>query len=520
MPAGRANAQVLPAPVQTQPAQTRIVTPQRFDIAGVKAIAFPEVVAIFRPFTAKETTVLALVNAAKQVTEIYQKQGYALSFAFIPEQDFAGGVVRVVAVEGYVDTITIEGDAGNAEPKLREIAERIRADKPLRLATFEHYTQLMAQMPGMRINARATPPTQTDGAGSLMLKVSHQPYSISLGTEMRSSKPRAVVTGVVNDPITAGGRLAASALIGGLQGESFTAGSYSQMLGSDGLTLKADLSDYRGNPDAQLVTPPAIRRLTTNKRAELSATYPLVLRQSHSLFLSGGVYAVNNADEYLNPANGLMLIDDVRARALYMQTAYNSQTDDQSRSLTVRAAQGIKGLGASSAIRTNAPGTLAVNPAKLNFTRLLMEGRQSNTWDKVWGTAVSFSTQYTPHILPSSERVSYGSSRFGRAYAAGVVAGDSGWGLGLEANRSFVVEMEYLKRLQPYVLLERARVYSNFGGLAFSQLASASVGIRVSDGVYYTADVALSKPVGFASPDNPGKKLRLSTLFSYNFERR
>lgn len=520
-PVQRGNARMGIGRAQVpQPAgPSQAVTPQRFDIEGIKSIPFEEVAALFQPMANQPATVADLVEKARQATAIYQQRGYALSFVFIPQQTFESGVVRVVAVEGHVATVQIEGDAGGAEPKIRELAARITQDKPLRRENFERYTQIMAQLPGVRVEATATPPANTDGAGALVLKVSHQPYSISLGTDIRSSRLRAVVTGVLNNPLAPGSRLSASALLGGLKGESYAAGSYSQMVGTEGLNIKGDISTYRGDPDAQLSTPPAIRRFTTYKRAELSASYPLVLGQSRSLFVSGGIYGVNNADDYSNLATGTVLTDDVRVRAVYAQGSYNAAREGQSRNLSGRLVQGMKGLGASSSIRTNAAGAVPVNPAKLDFTRLVLDAGQRDTWDKTWGTVVSLNTQYSPDTLPSTERVSYGSARFGRAYTAGVIAGDSGWGVGLEGNRVFAVDTTYVKRIQPYLLLERARVYVHTGTLAFSRLTSASVGARLSDGMYYTVDVALSKPLD-ASFDNPRKNVRLSTLLTYNFEKK
>ncbi|MDB5963660.1 MAG: ShlB/FhaC/HecB family hemolysin secretion/activation protein, partial [Polaromonas sp.] len=517
---GNADIRILPPAQPAQAAAARNVTPQRFAIEGVNAIPFDEVAALFKPLAGKPTTVGKVADVAREVSALYRQRGYALSFCFIPEQDFRDGVVRVVAVEGYIATLNIEGDAGPAEPKVREIAEKIRQDRPLQLATFERYTQLLAQLPGLKVEATATPPTRTDGAGSMLLKVSHKPFSISAATDIRSSRPRAVVTGVLNDPLVPGGRLSASTLVGALPGESFMAAGYSQMVGSEGLTLKAEASLYRGDPDAQLDVPPAIRRYTTYKRAELSASYPLKLTRSDSLFLSGGVYATNNADDYAVPASGVTLKDDVRVRAVYLQASYHQATDDHAQSLLLRFAQGLNSLGATKAITANVPGPLPVNPARLDFSRVLLEGSRRDVWAKKWGTAVSFATQYSPNTLPATERISFGSGRFGRAYAAGSAAGDSGWGLALEASRSFTLDTTYLKQVQPYVLFEQAQVTNNGVATAFSRLSSASIGFRISDGKYYSIDLAASKPVGDAAPDNPQRKIRLSTIVSYNFEAR
>ncbi|RYX95933.1 MAG: ShlB/FhaC/HecB family hemolysin secretion/activation protein [Comamonadaceae bacterium] len=522
-PAGAAPSGIDAAPLPAQPAQSTAVTPQRFAIEGVKAMPFDDIAALFKPLAGKPATVAILSDTARQATALYQQRGYALSFVYIPQQDFRDGAVRVVAVEGFVDKVTIDGAAGGAEPKLREFAERIRADRPLTLAVFERYTQLMTQLPGVKVEARALPPESTDGAGAMTLKVVREPYTVSASTDIRSSRLRAIVTGNLNDPIVSGGRLSASTLVGASSDETFVSGAYSQLVGNDGLTLKAEVSLYKGDPDADRNFTPVIRRYTTYRRAELSAQYPLKLTRTESIYLSGGVYGVSNTDDYRNPSNGATLSDEVQTRAVYVQASYNEATNEQARALSLRLTQGIDGLGASSAITTNVPGSNPVNPAKLGFTRVLVEASQRNRWGKpvagsgAWGTAFSFSGQYSGDILPSTERVSFGGGRFGRGYAPGDVSGDKGAGFGAEVNYAFPMAMTYVKQLQPYVLLETARVFSNAGNLAFSKLSSASIGLRVTDNRYFSVDVALSKPVGDASPNNPDRDIRASTMLSYSF---
>ncbi|MCZ8256507.1 MAG: ShlB/FhaC/HecB family hemolysin secretion/activation protein, partial [Polaromonas sp.] len=305
---------ILPSQLEAQPRRSLNVTPQRFQIEGVHAISFDEVANLFKPLAGQTVTVARIAEVSREVTALYKQQGYALSFAFVPEQDFKNGVVRIVAVEGYAANVKIEGDPGRAETLLREIAANLQQDRPLRLASFERYTQLMAQMPGLKVEASATPPSTTDGAGMLVLKVVRQPYLVALATDVRGSRPRVVATGILNDPFTGGSRLTASTMLGAFKGEHFGAASYSQMVGSEGLTLKAEMSLYRGNPDAHLDTPPLIQRETDYKRLEFSAQYPLILSRSESLTLSGGIYGVGNADNYTNPANGVMLTDEVNVR--------------------------------------------------------------------------------------------------------------------------------------------------------------------------------------------------------------
>ena len=97
------------------------ITPSRFDIEGVDALAFDEVAGRFAALVGRPTTVHELVRLAQEVTSLYKERGYPLSFTYVPDQGFAGGVVRIVAVEGYIASVRIEGEAGAAMPKLREI---------------------------------------------------------------------------------------------------------------------------------------------------------------------------------------------------------------------------------------------------------------------------------------------------------------------------------------------------------------------------------------------------------------
>jgi hemolysin activation/secretion protein len=434
----------------------------------------------------------------------------------VPEQDFKDGTVRIVAVEGFVESVTIEGDAGPAAARIREIAQLIRQNRPLQLANFERYTQLMGQLPGVTVEAQATPSTETNGAGSLIVKVARKPYQLSLGADIRSSRPRAVVTGTVNDPLLPGSRLSATTLVGSPKGEFFGSLAYSQVIGHEGLTLKAETTVYHGNPDAHLDTPPPILRYTDYLRSELSASYPVILKRSESLYLSSGIYGVNNTDSYTNPATSETLTDQVHVRALYAQAAYSIHTDVQAQNLSLRLAQGMDSLGASASRRTNTSSSALVNPSRLDFTRILLDASQRNAWGRGWGTAMAFTTQYSPDILPSSEKLSFGSTRFARGYSAGDAAGDSGWGLGLEGNRSFPVKLPYLTHIEPYVLLESARVYNHMGATQLSKLASASLGGRFSNGKYYRIDFAVSKPIGDAPSTNPERKLRMSVLASYS----
>lgn len=491
------------------------ITPQKFDIEGVRSIPFDEVAALFAPLAGKTVTVAEIVARSQQATALYQRRGYALSFFFVPMQDFANGVVRVVAVEGHVQTVRIEGDAGKAEPKLREIAAHILHEKPLRSATFEHFTNLLGRLPGIGIQAQVQLPTSTDGASTLVIRARHKPYDVTAGLETRKPNPRAVVTGVLNNPLVAGSQLGASTLLSTAKNDHYNAVHYEQFVGSEGGSVKGSLSRYRGDPDEQLGVSNPLQRETEVERAELTATLPLKLTREASWVASTGLYGANTRDAIRNPANGAQLVNDTQVRALFGQLTYSSQTPRDSVQLNLRLTHGLTGLGAQAHISSNVPGLSGPSAVKLGFAKLQFEASHQHRFANRFGTAVSFAAQHSPHNLPSSEKLSFGGNRFARGYGAGEAVGDSGWGLGLELNRAFTVDSVWLRQWQPYVLLEAARVHARLGTPAPARLRSVSVGLRLTNFKQYSLDLGLSRPTGDMPIENTQRHWRANLTLNY-----
>ncbi|HVR53411.1 MAG TPA: POTRA domain-containing protein [Pseudorhodoferax sp.] len=507
-PAGAAAAQA-----------DQAIHPSRFDIDGVRAIPFDAVAQLFAPWVGRPATVEQLTAIANEATALYRAQGYPLSFVYVPAQSFADGVVRVTAVEGFVAKVRIEGDAGPAEPKLLQIAQGMLGERPLRMATFERVSQLLTRIPGIALTADAALPGSTDGATDLVLKVRRQPYNVALSADLRQPKSRAILSGVLNDPFVPGGQLTASTALGDFQLDRLFTLGYTQLVGGDGLAIKASVVSYSGYPDKQNGPDSALVRHNDNRRAQLSASYPLTLSARGGATVEGGLYAVNNTDSYRVSQNGVTLNDETRIRALFAQLSWSDTTATRARVANLFVAQGLRVAGAAAYQTSNTPGVAGRSPTDLDFTRVSLDLSQRDRYAGGWGSAVSLGGQYSPNTLATSERVSFGGLRFGRGYAPGDGVGDAGWGAGLELNRQFPVDAgPWLQQLEPYVLLEGAQVRTELGTPSPRQLLSAALGVRLSDSRHYSVDLALAKPMGDAAPTNPERKLRASVLLVYQFD--
>jgi hemolysin activation/secretion protein len=490
------------------------LTPSRFDVAGVTSIPFAEVAAVFAPMRGKDTTVRELVAAADRVTALYKSRGYALSFAFVPNQSLADGVVKIQVVEGYVAEVGVRGDAGNLEPRIRAMAAHIVGERPLRQATFERYTQLLGQLPGLKVAANVPPPTTTDGATRLDLDVSRQRYDMSYGLDLNHPGAQGVFTLLENGATPMGEQVSLSTLYPNGGGQRFYSAGYVQPIGSRGWQGKLDASRYWGQPSTDEQLPSYLDHRLTQERLALTATYPLVLGNTRRTNLAMGVYASRQDDRYRNVDSGAMIALQSSVRVLNAELSWLAVDDKRTRQFAFAVAHGFDGLGAYSRAVSNF-GALGLAMPDVAFTRYTANFSWSQQWAHKLGTVLRGTGQYSHDTLPSTEQINFGGPSFAYAYDPGDAAGDSGWAASAEINRSFVPGAKWVASLVPYVAYQAARVYLNGARPFIDRLDSAAIGVRASDNKHYAIDFALAWPTGDKPPESEDRDMRWNLTFSY-----
>ncbi len=282
----------------------RHITPKTIQLQGVKSIELEEVAKRFTPFVGHDITIGQLVEAANGVTALYKERGYALSFAFVPAQDFADGVMRMTVVEGYVKDIKIKGEPGNMERRIRAIAQHIAADRPLRQATFERYVQVLGMIPGAKIDATVPPPQNTDGATSLELNVTRKRFNLSSGIDVNHPGVQGIFSATENGMLGLGESLMLSALAPkGRNDNTYYGANLMVRAPSDGLAFKVDgIALFYGHPVDNPGLPSYIERTVVNDKLVQSAIYPFILNNARSLLATATVYATHDEDRLKNTA--------------------------------------------------------------------------------------------------------------------------------------------------------------------------------------------------------------------------
>jgi hemolysin activation/secretion protein len=278
------------------------------------------------------------------------------------------------------------------------------------------------------------------------------------------------------------------------------------------MLLQASLSHYKAEPENQDLVAQQIqaRHQTETQRIGVNLSYPLILTQSRNLTVNGGIYAVRNASRYTRSVPAAVPVIELSSdiRALSVELNSTEATDDSATQWSIGLYQGFDAAGAK---QLN-------SDIDLDFTRIKGSFVQSNQFTGGYGITLKGSGQYSNSILPLSEQIGFGANLFGLAYPAGEIAGDKGWGVSLEFNRSFALDSTYFKQIQPYILGDAAKVYANGGNLLHSEIASLGIGVRFTDQLHYSLDLSIAQPVGEIPVNASNRSPRLNLSYAYQFE--
>lgn len=485
------------------------VTVRKIRIEGGTVYPLDELGAAYQALIGRDATLAELIEATRSITSRYRDDGYLLSYAFLPPQSFDQGLVRVVLVEGYVRDYRLEGDVGNVAAYLQKLVDKIKQERPLTRKTFERYTSLMSRVPGVTLQAQVPPPGTTDGATTLIAQASRKPFTSTLSTTDDNRDGLQALLGLSSNAQTS---MAEQLTLSGLfppgdDKERYYRLDYSQYLNSEGTQLNVSGSHYRSEPGTDIALDNGIelKQRRNNDRFSIGFTHPLIAAQSQWLSAGARLYAVNDKTRYDVIGLPLSIENKTDIRALAIEGDWRKSTDRQLRILSGGIYQGIDGMGARSDDSTY----------DLDFLRARVSGVQSDKFFEHWQGVFSAALYWSDDTLPDSERAQFGGQNFGRGYPSDQASGDKGWGVAYEVNYSFNRDGNWLKVLQPYVVVDAARTWFNELAVKDSKLSSTAVGLRFGDARYYNIALEAAKPMSDIGLDSFNRNPRFTLSFSY-----
>ena len=489
------------------------VTIRKLQIEGGTVYPLAETAQVYAPLIGRETNLAQLIEATRGITRRYQEDGYLLSYAFLPQQNFENGLVRVVLVEGYIKDYQQTGDIGSVSAYVDKLAQKLLAERPLTRKTFERYTTLMSRIPGLSVQAQVPPPGTTDGATHMQIQASRKPFTTSMSLVQKSrGGTQALLSATSNSQTSMGEQLSVSGLFPpGEDKEHYYRVDYNQFINAEGTQLALAAERYRADPNSsvQLDGGFELKPHQSIDRYSIGLSHPFIASPTESFTLGTRLYAVDQTTRYKLVGYPLRFDIESNLRALAFEGDWRKADAQRLRIISGGLYQGIDGLGAT------ARSDLGVAKPDLDFFRLRLSGVQSDKFFDNWQGVLSGALYWSNNTLPDSERATFGGQNFGRGYPDDQGSGDKGWGVAYEVNYSFNRAGNWVKILQPYVVVDRAKSWFNDLPVKANDMSSAAVGLRFGDNKYYNIALEAAKPMSDIALDSFNRRPRYTLSFSY-----
>ena len=445
-----------------------------------------ELSSLYSGYVGEKTSLSTVYHIASAITKYYRDKGYFLSLAYVPEQKIAGGNITINVIEGYIADITLKGKAESSS-MVRDYAQRLKDEKPLRIQTLESILLRLNDLPGYSFDGVLTP-CEKKGEGAVGLVLTSRPkggqgtlrfdnYSSRyLGPHEAVASYSASILPMQQTTLSGGNSVPLNKL-------HYVALNHAIVVAPD-LTLDVGGNYITAEPGYRL-KPFDIESDTTFLSASLR--YQWLRQREENLSISLGIDGRNSNTDALGAALTKDRIRALRASANYdMQDAWNGYSVVQA-----TVSQGVKGLGATDAGKP----TISRAEAVPDFTKMELSLSRLQTLDQDWSLLMSASGQIASDPLYSSEEFGYGGQTFGRAYDSSELGGDHGLAGALELRYAGWTLPE-MAVLSPYAFYDIGRVWNmDTAQIAMETASSIGVGLRATTSFKMNADVGIAFPL-------------------------
>lgn len=501
-PAARRQA---PPPSPAATGEAPQVRPFQLTAVTVQGSSLPPglVEPAYRPFIGRTIGAAELQQISDAVAGAYERSDVALYTVLIPEQSFEGGRLTLVALEGHVEAVSIEGPEGRRNRALAEaLLTALKGERPLKRRTLQRKVSLVRDIPGL--------------VSDVQLQSGSQPGAVRVTASLNPKRVQAGL-GVNNRGTAFLGRtqVQADLYLNSLvrQGDQtrftyaapteprlfqFYAVGHVQPLNADGTVVQVSASALRTRPRGTDL-------LGHARSVGVQVTHPIVRSFDQDLYLTLGLDGADSDNAFL----GFTFSDD-RTRAARLSLAYTRTTERSLIGLSGAVSRGVDGLGA----RTTTP-----ELGKLDFTKVNGRATFNHALAEPLTLRLSAVGQYSSDRLPAGEQFALGGDEFGRAFEAAFIAGDYGYAGSAElAWRPTLPQV--LSGSELYGFADGGKVWyrARFGfPTASADLASAGGGVRVIVAskaiVQVEAAKGLTNPIPSLDRDGWRGVFNIRTLF-------
>ena len=388
------------------------VTVSDFRIGGATSYPAAQLAELVKPWVGKRLDIAGLNEAAGALTRYYQANGHLLSYAYLPAQRVADGVIELAVLEGRLEGVQIvtAQDVRLRDDVIQAHTDSLTAPGPLLQADVERKLLLLNDMPGVTARAAFTPGATTGGADMVVSVAEDEPLEVRAEINNHGTKStgeyRTALTLQFRDLFGWGDSTTARGAASN-KGSLVTGSlSTSVPVGGDGWKLGANLSRVQYQLAGSFANLGAVGQADA---LGFDASYPLRRTADNSIYLKAGF-------------DHKRLRDDQQIVPGSLVIKRNDSGD----------------LGGSFDYRDSIGG-LSAGSATVTLGQLRVAGAQRQEWHKLavqlvrqqaisgpWSLYGRLSAQKTGTTLDSSEKLGLGGPGAVRSYASGEASVDHG----------------------------------------------------------------------------------------------
>ena len=402
------------------------VTVSDFRISGATSYPTAQLAELVKPWVGKRLDIAGLNEAAGALTRHYQANGHLLSYAYLPAQRVADGVIELAVLEGRLEGVQIvtAQDVRLRDDVIQAHTDSLTAPGPLLQADVERKLLLLGDMPGVTARAAFTPGATTGGADMVVSVAEDEPLEVRAEINNHGTKStgeyRAALTLQFRDLFGWGDSTTARGAVSN-KGSLVTGSlSTSVPVGGDGWKLGANLSRVQYALAGNFAALGAVGQADA---VGFDASYPLRRTADNSVYLKAGFDHKRLRDDQQIVPNALV--------------TKRNDSGDIGGSFDYR--DSIGGLSAGSATVTL--GQLRVHDSALpaaaprrEWHKLGVQLVRQQAISGPWSLYGRLSAQKTGTTLDSSEKLGLGGPGAVRSYASGEASVDHGAVASLEVR--------------------------------------------------------------------------------------
>ena len=280
-------------------------------VEGSTIYGEPDFQSIYESALGEEVSLGDIYRMAGKISAKYRGDGYILSRAVVPAQRILDGLVKIQAIEGFINEVIIEGDVSRRESLLENYAAKIAAERPLTARTLERYLLLADDLAGLTAKAVLTPSIDIPGASDLVLFVDQKDYNLSVAIDNRGTRfvgPNEISFSAKFNSLLGLHESTTFRSIFASQPEElrFFQMSHTEVLGSEGTKFQMSYNIVRSRPGFTFSTADGTNVESESQELSFRLSHPLIRTRSENLEVSGSfVWPGMQRSAYLLPGSGM-----------------------------------------------------------------------------------------------------------------------------------------------------------------------------------------------------------------------